>query len=265
MAISMGGQAIPASNLSGLEKFAGAVFEGAQGKYTLDEFSYYDDTSLFSTAGFSMTAGAVTAGTERYLFTVPVGGTGQGIQDDAADIALTNSETNLERGADGGKFPANMAYVAVAGGFHCYLYTATGDTPSNVVVPIENPNDLEMITSNLVWSWNVGGDASPRLRYEPIKLWPVDFGIHAFALTRLSTSSTPDLINNVVWTNLANGGPTAKMRKFSFPLFFPPNVAVDCRLTAARAFTLTGTLGDTTDCNLRVAFYLRGYKLSRIV
>ena len=258
MAIStQDGQQIPAVSLAGLEKFAGKVFEGAQGKYTLDEFSYYDDTSLFSTCQFTTASGVVAAGAEQSLFSTPVGSTGQGIQAVTTDTALTNAETNWERGAQGGKLPANIAYVAVAGGFDIFLATSA-TVP--LLIPLELPNDLEKASSNLVWSWNVGGDASPRLRYEPLKLWPVDFGIYSAGTQRLSSSAvTPG------WSGIQNGGPLAKMRRFAFPLFFPPHVAVDCRVTAAKAFTLMGTLGAGTSAGLRVAFHLRGYKLSRIV
>lgn len=241
---------IPATSLAGLEKFAGTVFDGSQGKYTLDEYAYFDDTSLFSTANFAAGA-AIAAGVEQPLFTSPVGAIGQGYA-----AALTAADTNLERGADGGKFPANLAYVALAGGFYVYRVNAAGDR-----LPVDDPGDIFQITSNMVWSWNVGGESSPRLNYEPLRLWPSAVGVYSGGVAAqlpLVPGATP-----VTYPGLSNGGPVSTMRKFAFPLFFPPNVAVDCRVTNARQINFIGALAGAGA--VRVCFQLRGYKLSRIV
>lgn len=244
---------IPATSLAGLEKFAGVVFQGAQGKYVLDEYAYFDDTSLFSTAQFAGAA-PVAAGVEQPLFTTPVGQIGQGYA-----AALTAADTNLERGADGGKFAANNAYIALAGGFYVYMVNAAGNP-----LPVDNPGDIFQITSNIVWSWNVGGEAAPRLNYEPIRLWPSAAGVHSGGVA-FDSGAPAGVITALAATypGLANGGPSSQMRKFAFPLFFPPNVAVDCRLTVTRQINWIGGLAGAN--NARVAFYLRGYKLSKMV
>jgi len=245
---------IRATQLTGLEKFAGVVFEGAQGKYTLDEYSYFDDTSLFSTAGFGAT-GAIAAGTEQPLFNAPVGAIGQGIA-----AAMTLADTNLERGWDGGKAPANQAYVATQGGFEVFCWNnLVPGTP--VVFPFELASDLHQVLASATWSWNVGGEASPRLRYEPIIEWPIGAGITGTGVTvGVQAAAVPEQNNG-----LSNGGPVSKMRKFTFPLFFPPNVAVDCRVRFARLCTLTGTNTALATTQIRVAMHLRGYKLSKLI
>ncbi len=253
---------IRATQLSGLEKFAGAVFEGAQGKYTLDEYAYFDDTSLFSTANFDLTTLDLAANDEFQLFYTPVGGTGQGFSNAIAaassSTTLTLADTNLERGWDGGKAPQNMAYVAVAGGFEVYGVDSSGFTR-----PITNSADMFAITNSIFWTWNVGGDANPRLSYEPITAWPIGSGINAQS-TSPAYGATAEA--GAVMEFCSNGGPVSTMRKFTFPLFFPPNVGVDCRVKCVRAITLRdGTVAPLTGGNIRVAFHLRGYKLSRIV
>jgi hypothetical protein len=270
---------IPATSLAGLEKFAGVVFEGSQGKYMLDEFAYFDDTSLFSTgsfpcsvAGGALVAGVIPQGSEVGLFTTPVGAIGQGFA-----TPLTEAETNLERGAQGGKFPANIAYVALAGGFNIYMAQPAG--AAGLLLPVDNPNAMFQIASNFVWSWNVGGESSARLRYEPLKLWPCAAGVASGGVnsTLIDTAAAgpPIVITNVAsrFLGLSNGGPASTMRKFAFPLFFPPNVAVDCRITAARMLDFAviagvfaagqGLLLSAGD--VRIAMHLRGYKLSRPV
>lgn len=266
---------IRATQLAGLEKFAGTVFEGAQGKYTLDEYAYFDDTSLFSTASFEIATLTVAANSEQQLFYTPVGGTGQGfstaIAAGSSSTTLTLADTNLERGWDGGKAPANMAYVAVAGGFEVYCVTGT----DGFTRPF-NAQNLFQIVSNFYWTWNVGGDANPRLTYEPIISWPIGagIGVTSGAHSMRAASAVPTMSEVA-----SNGGPNSIMRKFTFPLFFPPNVGVDCRIRSTRACILSdSTIGTAagqthqgnalatyTDGEVRIAFHLRGYKLSRIV
>lgn len=265
---------IRATQLAGLEKFAGTVFEGAQGKFTLDEYAYFDDTSLFSTASFDIATLTVAANSEQQLFYTPVGGTGQGFSTAVAaassSTVLTLADTNLERGWDGGKAPANMAYVAVAGGFEIYAVTSAGLTR-----PF-NAQNLFQIASNFYWTWNVGGDANPRLTYEPLISWPIGAGI---SVTSGANGMIPASATQTMSEVASNGGPNSVMRKFTFPLFFPPNIGVDCRVRSTRACTLSDTalgaangqthqgnaLAAYTNGDLRIAFHLRGYKLSRIV
>lgn len=248
---------IPATSLAGLEKFAGACFEGAQGKYVLDEFAYFDDTSLFSTVALTDTAGVIPAGQEYSLFTAPVGTNGQGFP---AGINLTLADTNLPKGWEGGKPPANQAYVALAGGFE--VYYCSSKTAAGQYYMINQAADLHQILSNVTWSWNVGGDASPRIRYEPIKLWPCGCGVAGVSTTSALDTAVA-IRNDAGAQGLSNGGVMASMRKFAFPLFFPPNVAVDCRLTVQKAINIGSTL--VAAGQVRIAFNLRGYKLSRIV
>lgn len=270
---------IRATQLAGLEKFAGVVFEGAQGKYTLDEYAYFDDGSMFSTTNFLSTAGVIAAGAEQSLFSTPVGANGQGF---AAGTNLTLADTNMERGWDGGKAPANQAYVAVAGGFDVYRVNADQDTDlAGSMVPILNAQDMFQIISGVTWSWNVGGDASPRLNYDPIKFWPLGAGMSAIGagltevlgvlepvvqpITDRTASTTVgafgQLNQAINFAAITNGGPASVMRKFVFPLFFPPMVAVDCRVRFQNGVTLQNTGADS----IRIAFHLRGYKLNRIV
>ena len=249
---------IRATELAGLEKFAGTVFEGAQGKYTLDEYAYFDDTSLFSTCSFdfvSVSGATIASGAEAQLFSVPVGGTGQGF----GTTVLTLAETNMERGWDGGKAPQNMAYVAVAGGFEVYV-----SSNGTLVEMYPSASDLHQILNSVYWTWNVGGDANPRLNYDIIKCWPIGAGPNINFATPGYVVTTPD---TTPWEVASNGGPVSTMRKFTFPLFFPPNVSVDCRVKFARAVTLVtqNYLALTSSSDLRIAFHLRGYKLSRIV
>lgn len=251
---------IRATQLAGLEKFAGVVFEGVQGKYCLDEYAYFDDTSLFSTASFLPAAAAIAANTEQPLFNTPVGATGQGFPGN-----LTRMDTNLERGWQGGKAPQNQAYVATAGGFEIYLWDNTAALANNQMLPMELDTDIHQVAASVVWTWNVGGEASPRLNYEPIINWPVGSGISAIGATGAVRDGAGVANGPNLYASMSNGGPDSVMRKFTFPLFFPPNIAVDCRVRFAVPVTLTGVIAVVATSRVQIAMHLRGYKLSKLV
>lgn len=243
----------PATALAGLERFAGQVFENSQGKYTLDEYAYFDDLSLFSTAFFQVNANnAIVAGTQQDLFITPFGQVGQGF---AAGItgnaALSLAETNLQVGQAGGKFQQNQSYVAVAGGFRVYCLPVDnqGAPVQQGGVNVPSATDLAQITGSATWSWNVGGLQSPTLVYEPIEMWPTGTGIFGIG----AAGSTQAL---------ANGGPVSTMRKFAFPLMFPPNIAAQCKLTFSRGCT---NLQLGAGSWIAVAFHLRGYTLTKTI
>lgn len=256
MVIKMADQrGVPATRLAGLEKFAGEVFANSQGKYTLDDYDYFDDTSLFSTAAF-VVQGNGLAVTQVGIFNAAVG-TNSSAQGFPAAPAFNNgimtyAETNLQRGQAGGKFPQNQAYVAVAGGFDVYcLPTSTnnGAYVSQGGIPIPDASDLFQIISSLTWQWNVGGNQSPTLFYEPIKAWPTGFGI--FGIGAAGTTQAA-----------ANGGPVSAMRKFAFPLMFPPNTAAELLLSVRRPVTDLVSLNNGS--LVLVGMHLRGYMLSKV-
>ena len=252
-------QGIPATHLAGLEAFSGKVFSGAQGDFTLDNYSYFDDTSLFSTAFFPIASNAIAAGSTFNMFSVA-----NGQRDTVLGRNLTTAETNLQGGMAGGKFPANQAYVALAGGFEVYLLSAgTAGAIGQVASQVPDAGLLHQIVSNISWTWNVGGVANPTILYEPIKLWPLGTGISGVsALDTQGFTAVPTAQSQP--QGLTNGS-KSMMRKFAFPLFFPPQVAVNNTLTVGRTIA---TGGAATACPsgtfVCVAFHLRGYMLSQI-
>lgn len=243
----MAEQRIPATKLAGLERFAGEVFANSQGVYTLDDYDYFDDTSLFSTAAFTTVNNGLAAGQQIDLFESPVGSSqGQGFT-----RQLTYAETNLQRGQAGGKFPQNQAYAAVAGGFNVYYLPV--DQDGNAVqtggVPIANDADLLQVLQSITWLWNVGGNQSPTLYYEPIVAWPAGFGMFGTGAAGTFQAGS-------------NGGPVSLMRKFSFPLMFPPNTAAQLQIAVRRPITnLVSVPNGSLIC---VAMHLRGYMLSKV-
>lgn len=236
-----------ATRLSGLERFAGQVFANSQGVYSLDDYDYFDDTSLFSTAAFTVVGNGVNVGQQIDLFEAPVGSAnGQGF-----NRQLTYAETNLQRGQAGGKFPQNQAYAAVAGGFNVYMLPV--DEEGNEVqtggVPIPNDADLLQILQSITWLWNVGGNQSPTLFYEPLVAWPSGFGMFGTGAAGTFQAGS-------------NGGPVSTMRKFSFPLMFPPNTAAQLQVAVRRQISnLVSVPNGTKVC---VAMHLRGYMLSKV-
>jgi len=245
---------VPATRLAGLEKFAGEVFANSQGKYTLDDYDYFDDTSLFSTAAFTVTGNGLAV-QQVGIFNAAVGtnSTAQGFPATYNQGITSYAETNLQRGQAGGKFPQNQAYVAVAGGFdvYCIPTTTAGGTTYQQAggIPIPDASDLFQIISSLTWQWNVGGNQSPTLFYEPVKAWPTGFGI--FGIGAAGTTQAA-----------ANGGPVSAMRKFAFPLMFPPNTAAELLLSVRRPVTdLVSLNNGSLVC---VAMHLRGYMLSKV-
>lgn len=243
---------VPATRLAGLEKFAGEVFANSQGKYTLDDYDYFDDTSLFSTAAFQVTGNGLAV-QQIGIFNAAVGtnSSAQGFPTTYNQGIMTYAETNLQRGQAGGKFPQNQAYVAVAGGFDVYCIPAdTGTTLQSLGgIPVPDASDLFQIISSLTWQWNVGGNQSPTLFYEPVKAWPTGFGI--FGIGAAGTTQAA-----------ANGGPVSAMRKFAFPLMFPPNTAAELLLSVRRPVTNLQSLNNNS--LVCVAMHLRGYMLSKV-
>jgi hypothetical protein len=245
----MADHAVSATRLAGLERFAGEVFANSQGVYALDDYDYLDDTSLFSTAAFTVASLGVAAGQAVDLFDTPVGTNGgQGF---AANRQLTYAETNLQRGQAGGKFPQNQAYAAIAGGFSVYQLpvNADGDAVQTGGIPIANDADLAQIVNSICWSWNVGGNQSPTLYYEPLVAWPCGFGIFGVGSAGAFAAGS-------------NGGPFSTMRKFSFPLMFPPNTAAQLTLTVRRPITNLASVNN--DARICVAMHLRGYMISKV-
>lgn len=244
----MADNSVPATRLAGLERFSGQVFGNAQGNYTLDDYDYYDDTSLFSTAAFAIENNGLREGLTVDLFDSAVNSSsGQGFS-----RQLTYAETNLQRGQAGGKFPQNQAYASVAGGFNIYLLPVDEDGVEVQTggVPISTDADLMQIASSICWSWNVGGNASPTLYYEPIIAWPAGFGIWGTGAAGSFQAGS-------------NGGPGSLMRKFSFPLMFPPNTAAQLTLTVRRSITNLG--GNCSNkAKICVAMHNRGYMLSKV-
>lgn len=244
---------VPATRLAGLEKFAGEVFANSQGKYTLDDYDYFDDTSLFSTAAFTVSSNQLSV-QQVGIFNAAVGtnSSAQGFPTTYNQGIMTYAETNLQRGQAGGKFPQNQAYVAVAGGFEIYCVpaaTSGGTLVSTGGIPVPDASDLFQIASSLTWQWNVGGNQSPTLFYEPVKAWPTGFGI--FGIGAAGTTQAA-----------SNGGPVSAMRKFAFPLMFPPNTAAELLLSVRRPVTdLVSLNNGSLVC---VAMHLRGYMLSKV-
>lgn len=244
---------VPATRLAGLEKFAGEVFANSQGKYTLDDYDYFDDTSLFSTAAFQVASNGIPV-QQIGIFNAAVGtnSSAQGFPATYNQGIMSYAETNLQRGQAGGKFPQNQAYVAVAGGFDVYCLpagTSGGTLVSQGGIPIPDASDLFQIISSLTWQWNVGGNQSPTLFYEPIKAWPTGFGI--FGIGAAGTTQAA-----------ANGGPVSAMRKFAFPLMFPPNTAAELLVSVRRQVTDLVSLNNGS--YVCVAMHLRGYMLSKV-
>ena len=165
---------------------------------------------------------------------------------------MTYAETNLQSGQANGKFPQNQAYVAVAGGFDIY-YLPAGLAANTLVsqggVPVPDASDAYQIVSSVTWSWNVGGNQSPTLFYEPVKAWPNGFGI--FGIGAAGTTQA-----------VANGGPVSAMRKFAFPLMFPPNTAASLKLSVSRPVTDLISVADGS--YVCIAMHLRGYMLSKV-
>jgi hypothetical protein len=248
----------PATSLQGLERFGGQVFENSQGKYTLDEFMYVDDLSLFSTAFFTTTAAnAIPVGSSQDLFVTPFGQAGQGFVPalgvgPTGNAALQLSETNVQNGQAGAKFQQNQSYIAVAGGFevYCIPANAQGIFVQTGGIPIPGAPDLFQIVSSATWSWNVGGLQSPTLVYEPIRMWPIGAGI-----TGIGAAGAVNA--------MSNGGPVSTMRKFALPLMFPPNIAAQCRLTFSRGVTNIASLN--AGSVIAIAFHLRGYTLTKTI
>ena len=255
MATAADTRGVPATRLAGLEKFAGEVFANSQGKYTLDDYDYFDDTSLFSTGAFTVTGNGLAV-QQIGIFNAAVGtnATAQGFPATFnTNGIMTYAETNLQRGQAGGKFPQNQAYVAVAGGFdlYCVPTTTSGGTTYQQQggIPVPNASDAFQIISSLTWQWNVGGNQSPTLFYEPIKAWPTGFGLFGIGATGTTQA-------------VQNGGPVSAMRKFAFPLMFPPNTAAELLLSIRRPVTDLISLnnGSLVLC----AMHLRGYMLSKV-
>ncbi len=245
----MAEHAVAATRLQGLERFAGEVFANSQGVYALDDYDYLDDTSLFSTAAFTVAGLGVAAGQAVDLFDTPVGTNGgQGF---AAPRQLTYAETNLQRGQAGGKFPQNQAYAAIAGGFNIYQLPVDGAAAEVQTggIPIANDADLAQIVNSICWSWNVGGNQSPTLYYEPLVAWPCGFGIWGSGAAGTFQAGS-------------NGGPSSLMRKFSFPLMFPPNTAAQLTLTVRRP--ITNLVSVANGSRICVAMHLRGYMISKV-
>ena len=236
------------SELAGLERFANQVFSNSQGAYTLDEFEYLDDTPLFSSAAFTVTGG--TIGGDFTLFSTPEGSSGQGWP--LANFPqLTVAETNLQNGQSQGKFPQNQAYIGIAGGFDVYMIPA--DNAGNLTqlggIPVTDPADLHQILSGITWSWNIGGRQSPTIEYEPIKAWPTGFGVYTSGAAGVAQAS-------------ANGGPVSQMRKFPFPLMFPPNIAATLKIRVNRGPSNFNSIPNGS--LVIVACHLRGYMLTKV-
>lgn len=243
-------QGVPASRLAGLEKFAGQVFSNSQGKYTLDDFEYFDDTPLMSTGCLTVDANnRIVAGTQIDLFSVPQGGqAGQGYP--AAYGNFTYADTNLQKGQAQGKFPANQSYIAIGGGFDVYCRPVDGN--GNAIlqggVPVPSANDLFQIINSVTWNWNVGGTQSPTIFYEPLKMWPSGAGVWGIGAVGTVQAA-------------ANGGPLSQPRKFPFPLMFPPQIAATLNLTVSRTIT---DLTLPANSLVFIAMHLRGYMLSKV-
>lgn len=244
-----------ATKMAGLTQFAGEVFSNSQGKYTLDDYDYFDDTSLFSTAAFTVIAGAaavgntLTANASQDLFVQPV--RSQGGQGFPATYQYGYAETNLQRGQANAKFPQNQSYVGVAGGFEVYIIPAddAGVLVSAGGVPTPNASDLFQILSSITWSWNVGGNQSPTIFYEPIKAWPNGFGVFGIGAAGTTQAAT-------------NGGPMSCMRRFAFPLMFPPNTAAQLTLNVSR--NPSNFISLNANSLVCVAMHLHGYMLSKV-
>ena len=250
---AQGSRGVPATRLAGLEKFAGEVFANSQGKYTLDDYDYFDDTSLFSTAAFTVQSSGIQQ-QQIGIFNAAVGtaSSAQGFPNTYNNGITTYAETNLQRGQAGGKFPQNQAYVAVAGGMDVYCIPpglAPAAWASQGGIPIPDASDLFQIVSSITWQWNVGGNQSPTLFYEPLKAWPTGFGV--FGIGAAGTTQAA-----------ANGGPVSAMRKFAFPLMFPPNTAAELLLSVRRNCSDFVSLNNGT--LVCVAMHLRGYMLSKV-
>lgn len=245
----------PATKLQGLERFAGQVFSNSQGKYTLDDYDYYDDTSLISTCAFTVLNGGLLPGrTNSFaLFQTPEGLTGQGFP---AGYQLTLAETNLQKGQAGGKFPQNQAYVAVAGGFDVYcLPNSAGSAVTTQYcggISLPSASDISQVINSVTWNWNVGGRQSALLEYEPIKAWPTGFGVYGLNATGSTANGAGAF---------ANGGPVSSMRKFSFPLMFPPNQAADLTVSVQREICDLTLAEGSLIC---IAMHLRGYMISKV-
>ena len=249
----------PATALAGLEKFAGQVFENSQGKYTLDDYVYADDLSLFSTAFFQIGAIAaaplaIVGGSQQDLFITPFGQAGQGfVAGTTTNATLSLAETNLQSTQAGGKMGANQTYVGIAGGFRVYCFPRNVGNTAFVQqggVPVPSANDLNQIVSSCVWQWNVGGLQSPTLVYEPIEMWPIGAGVTGIGAVGAVQA-------------MSNGGPVSTMRKFAFPLMFPPNIGAQLKISFARGVTDIESLNNLSV--IAVAMHLRGYTLSKSV
>lgn len=236
------------SELAGLERFANQVFGNSQGTYTLDDFQYLDDTPLFSAAAFQVVNGTIAG--DFTLFSTPEGSPGQGWPV-ATFSQLSMAETNLQQGQANGKFPQNQAYVGIAGGFDVYMIPAdrNGALTQLGGINIPDPSDLHQILSGITWSWNIGGRQSPTIEYEPIKAWPTGFGVYTSGAAGTSQAS-------------ANGGPLSSMRKFPFPLMFPPNIAASLKIRVNRAPSALVSIPNNS--LIVVAAHLRGYMLTMV-
>ena len=241
-------QGVPATKLAGLERFAGEVFANSQGKYTLDDYNYFDDTSLFSSAAFTVAANGLAV-QDFSIFQTPYGQRGQGYP---APLNLTLADTNLQKGQANGKFPSNQSYVGVAGGFSIYCIPMGVDgvtLQSTGGIPIPDASDAWQIAQSITWTWNVGGNQSPTLNYEPILAWPSGFGIFGIG----AAGSTQAV---------SNGGPVSQMRKFAFPLMFPPEVSADLNLAVRKPVSNLVSLNNGS--LVIVAMHQRGYMLSKV-
>ena len=238
---------VQATRLAGLQQYAGEVFSGSQGKYTLDDYDYTDDTSLFSTAMFTVANNGLQAGAANSinLFSTSYGNVGQGFA-----VPLSTAETNLQPG-QANMFPTNQAYAGIAGGFDVYCIPADNQGAPNQQGGISVPNaaDLTQILGSCVWKWNQGGNQSPLVLYEPIKAWPCGFGAYGIGAVGSVQAAS-------------NGGPVSSMRKFSYPLTFPPLTAVQLNIAFVR--NVTDLISLPNGSKVLIAMHLRGYMLSKV-
>lgn len=210
-----------ATKLAGLTQFAGEVFYGPRGTYTLDEYRYFDDTPFYSTVRVKPTIiegkKFLKKGTVFELFDRP---SGDIINDDDGNViyGVSSAETNLQRGMAGGKFPANQAYVALAASCDVYSVKSGRRKPLS-------EDDKFNIGYVAIPTFNVGGNQSPLMIYQPIK-------------------------------SMIHDG---EMHKFAFPLMYPPNICASYNITIQEDVEVEF---DIDEVAIMVTF--AGYTLSKV-
>lgn len=215
---------------------------------------YVSQEPYYSTAFFTASSNALTAGTQFPIFQVPKGQAGQGLPSTVTS-GLTYADTNVEVQD---MFPDGQAFIAVAAAidvFACNALAVTGagtqiirsmlsaSTSSNAFAADASATevDIKMLQNSILWRWEKIG--MPQDRLGLIEGFPCAGGPSGYGGAVGGTGAATTTGNAVINASVGglargvarNGGPFTVPTPFLVPIVIKPKQSIKSSLTVERA------------------------------